>query len=258
MPRFSANLSTMFRNVPLPERPAAAARAGFRCVEMQFPYDLDVGEIAGLLKAQSLALSVLNVPAGDFTTGGEGNATVPEQREDFREAVALAKRYADRLRPANVNILAGIPAPIRDPEECREVLAENLHHAAGEFAEIDVGTVVEAINDTDWPGFFLTTPEKVFDVIDRADHPNLSMEFDIYHMRMMNLPVAETFARHADRIGHIQFADAPGRHEPGTGDIDFPRIFAAIDASGYTGWVAAEYFPAGKTEDGLGWLKEFG
>ncbi|MGB0632370.1 MAG: TIM barrel protein, partial [Alphaproteobacteria bacterium] len=176
---------------------------------------------------------------------------------EFRDAVALARRYADKLRPANVNVLAGVPSETRDRAECAAVMAENLAFAAETFAEIGVGVVVEAINDTDWPGFFLTTPEKVFEVIDLAGHANLSMEFDIYHMRMMTLPVVETFEKHVARIGHIQFADAPGRHEPGTGDIDFGAIFAAIYASVYDGWLAAEYLPAGRTEDGLGWIEKY-
>ena len=255
MLRFSANLSTMFREVPLIDRPEAAARAGFRCVEMQFPYDLDLDALQATLSAHSLCLSVLNVPAGDFPNGGEGNATVASKRQDFRESVALARRFAERLHPRNVNVLAGVPAADRDLDECADILAENLSFASEEFADIGVGVVVEAINDTDWPGFFLTTPEQVFDVIDRTSHPNLSMEFDFYHMRMMNLPLVETFERYVSRIGHIQFADAPGRHEPGTGDIDFDAVFAAIETSDYDGWAAAEYVPAGLTEDGLGWME---
>ena len=257
MLRFSANLSTMFREFPVLERPGAAARAGFTAVEMQFPYDLDLNDLAAAITRNNLGLSVLNVPAGDFPQGGEGNVTIAEQRDEFREAVALTRRYAEKLRPTNVNVLAGVPAASRDPEECADTMAENLAFAAEIFTEIGVGVVVEAINDTDWPGFFLTTPARVFDVFDRAGHPNLSMEFDIYHMRMMNLPVVELFEEHVERIGHIQFADAPGRHEPGTGDIDFDAVFDTIDVSDYGGWVAAEYLPAGQTEDGLGWMEKY-
>ena len=257
MLRFSANLSTMFREYPTLERPGAAAQAGFSGVEMQFPYDLDLSSLAAVLSENELGLSVLNVPAGDFPQGGEGNIIVAEKRAEFREAVALTRRYAEKLRPANVNVLAGVPNQSRDPDECADTMAENLAYAAETFASIGVGVVVEAINDTDWPGFFLTTPDAVFDIIDRAGHPNLSMEFDVYHMRRMNLPVAGLFEEHVERIGHIQFADAPGRHEPGTGDIDFDAIFSVIDSSDYKGWVAAEYLPAGRTEDGLGWLEKY-
>jgi len=257
MPRFSANISTMFREVPMIGRPAAAARAGFRCVEMQFPYDLDADDLATTLTDHALSVSVLNVPAGDFPQGGEGNVTLPEKRAEFRDAVALTRRYAEKLRPSNVNVLAGVPSETRDPAACAAVMTENLAFAAETFAEIGVGVVVEAINDTDWPGFFLTTPERVFEIIDQAGHPNLSMEFDVYHMGMMDLAIVETFVEHVARIGHIQFADAPGRHEPGTGDIDFDAVFDAIDASDYDGWVAAEYLPAAKTEDDLSWLEKY-
>jgi hydroxypyruvate isomerase len=154
-----------------------------------------------------------------------------------------------------VNILAGTPSV--DRETADMTLAANLHHAATVFAGLGIGVVVEAINDIDRPGFFLSTAQAVIDIIDRADHANLALQFDLYHMATMGLPLVETYERYADRIGHIQFADAPGRHEPGTGSIDFGPIFAAIDASNYPGWVAAEYFPENDTADGLGWLETY-
>lgn len=257
MPRFSANLSTMFREYDLPDRPPAAFRAGFRCVEMQFPYDHRATDLGAVLAEHSLAVSVLNVPCGDFVGGGEGNSAIPGKSAEFRGAVALAKRYADIIRPLNVNVLAGAPSADRDMPSCRDTLAENLHYAATEFAEIGVRVVVEAINDVSMPGFMLTTPDAVIDIVDRAGHPNLALQFDLFHVQMMGLPQVETFEKHRDRIGHIQFADAPGRHEPGTGTIDFAQIFGAIDDSAYDGWVAAEYFPEKSTEDGLGWLAKY-
>lgn len=256
MPEFSANLSTMFREYDLIDRPAAAHAAGFRAIEMQFPYELDCAVLAGVIRDLALSVSVINVPCGDFITGGEGNAALPGQIDDFRESVALARQYAAALGARHVNVLAGTPSI--DHETAEGTLADNLHHAAAVFAEIGVGVAVEAINDVDRPGFFLNTAQSVIDIIDRAGHPNLSLQFDLYHMAMMGLPMVETYREHAHRVGHIQFADAPGRHEPGTGSIDFGPIFDAIDASGYDGWVAAEYLPATRTEDGLGWMKAFG
>jgi hydroxypyruvate isomerase len=253
MPQFSANLSTMFREYALIDRPRAAADAGFRAVEIQFPYDLRCDALAAEVMRYDLAVSVINVPCGDFVQGGEGNAALPDRIGDFRESVALAREYAEALGARNVNILAGTPSV--DRETAQTTLADNLHHAAAVFAEIGVGVVVEAINDIDRPGFFLSTAASVIDIIDRADHPNLALQFDLYHMAMMGLPLVETYQTHVGRIGHIQFADAPGRHEPGTGEIDFGPIFAAIDASAYDGWVAAEYLPANGTVDGLGWLE---
>jgi hydroxypyruvate isomerase len=257
MPRFSVNLSTMFREYDLLDRPRAAYKAGFRCVEMQFPYDHDIKDLSAALSEFSLALSVLNVPCGDFVGGGEGNSAIPGKTGEFREAVALTKEYADVLRPLNVNVLAGAPAVDRDPAVSRDILAENIHHAATAFSKIDIRVVVEAINDNSVPGFMLTTPNAVIDILDRVNHPNVALQYDLYHVQMMGLPQVETFEKHQDRVGHIQFADAPGRHEPGTGTIDFAPVFAAIDRSDYDGWVAAEYFPENNTEDGLDWMADY-
>ena len=258
MPRFSANLSTLFREHAPPDRPRAAAEAGFRCIEMQFPYDLDRGSFAAAVRDHGLAVSVINLPAGTFMTGGAGDAAVPGREGDFRAAVEAALPWAAALKTENVNVLAGAPAPEHGRDACLETLAENLRHAAAAFADIGVRVVVEAINDTDRPGFLLPRAEDALAVIDRAGHPNLSLQLDLYHAAMTGEDPAESVARHISRTGHIQFADAPGRHEPGTGAIDFDAAFAAIDAAGYAGWVAAEYFPAGRTEDGLGWLARDG
>lgn len=255
MPEFSANLSTMFREFALIDRPRAAADAGFQAVEIQFPYELACETLAAEIQRLGLAVSVINVPCGDFVAGGEGNAALPDRSDDFRDSVALAAEYAAGLGARKVNILAGTPSIDRKTAEI--ALADNLRHAAAVFAGLGIGVVVEAINDIDRPGFFLSTAEAVIDIIDRAGHPNLALQFDLYHMAMMGLPLVETYEKHADRIGHIQFADAPGRHEPGTGAIDFGPIFAAIDASNYQGWVAAEYFPQNSTADGLDWLETY-
>ncbi len=257
MLRFSANLSTLFKEVPFPERPAAAAAAGFRCVEMQFLYDTTAKTLAADLERLSLEVSVINVPAGDLVEGGEGNAAIRDRQEDFRAGVEMCRRYADILRPRNVNVLAGAPAEARDKPDCLKVLAENLHYAGQALSGVSVGVVVEAINTVDRPGFLLSTPEDVMAAMDAADHANLSMEFDIYHMAMMRIPVVNAFRTHLDRIGHIQFADAPKRNEPGTGTVDFDAVFAAIRESEYDGWAAAEYFPKGTTEEGLGWHAEY-
>lgn len=247
----------MFREHEPLDRPAAAHRAGFRCVEMQFPYDLNLDELSSRLTERDLALSVINIPCGDFVGGGEGNAAIAERRAEFREAVDNAVRYADTLRPLNVNLLAGAPSPDREVAACRDAFLENLGIAATALSGIDVRLVVEAINTTSVPGFMLPTPESVIAVLDQADHPNAALQFDLFHVEMMGLPQVETFEKYAHRVGHIQFADAPGRHEPGSGGIDFTPIFAAIDASEYDGWAAAEYLPEGKTGDGLDWLDQF-
>jgi hydroxypyruvate isomerase len=212
MPQFSTNLSTMFREYDLTDRPRAAPEVGFRAIEMQFPHELDCSAQASVSKKYALSVSVINLPCGDFVQGGEGNAALPYRIEDFRESVALARKYAEGLGAQNVNILAGTPAI--DRETANITLADNLRYAATVFGEIGVSVVVEPINDIDRAGFFLSTADAVIDIIDRADHPNLALQFDLYHMAMMGLPLVETYQKHVDRIGHIQFADAPGRYEP--------------------------------------------
>ncbi len=256
MPKFSANLSTMFREYSLIDRPRAAAEAGFRAIEIQFPYELAYKALAAEISRYALAVSVINVPCGDFVDGGEGNSALPHRIDDFRESVLLAAKYAKELGALNVNILAGTPSI--DVETAKNTLADNLRHAATVFAKIGITVVVEAINDIDRPGFFLSTADAVIDIIDRADHPNLALQFDLYHTAMMGQPLVETYQKYVDRIGHIQFADTPGRHEPGTGTIDFAPIFDAIDTSPYDGWVAAEYVPANGTGNSLDWLKAAG
>lgn len=258
MPRFSANVSTLFREYDPLDRYRAAREAGFAAIEIQFPYDLDVDALAGAVRGNRLAVSVINVPAGGLVDGGEGNAAVPGREESFREGVTQARLYAEAIGATSVNVLAGCPAPERGRNACLDVLARNLHHAADVFAGIGVRVVVEAINDIDRPGFLLPRVADAAALLDRIGHPNLAIEFDLYHVETMGDPIAGTFAAHAGRIGHVQFADVPGRHEPGTGRIDFDAAFAAIDAAGYDGWTAAEYFPQGRTEDGLGWLGRYG
>ena len=204
-----------------------------------------------------LAVSVLNLPAGTFPNGGEGDAAVPGREDVFREAVVTALPWARAVGALNVNVLAGAPALEYGREACLEALVGNLCYAANAFGEIGVTVVVEAINDRDRPGFLLPGTDDVVEVLDRAGHANLAVQFDLYHVAMMGDRVVETFDRLKAHVGHIQFADAPGRHEPGTGTIDFDAAFAAIDASGYSGWTAAEYIPAGRTEDGLEWLSRY-
>ncbi|HEY5609454.1 MAG TPA: TIM barrel protein [Alphaproteobacteria bacterium] len=254
MPKFSANISTLFTERPMLERFAAAAAAGFAGVEIQFPYSEPADALAAAADKAQVAIALFNVPAGDMTSGGPGLACIPGREAEFRAAVADAARYARTLKPANVNVLAGRPPPGIARADCLAVLASNLRIAAEAMTPLGVGVVVEALNSNDVPGFLLTTSAAALEAIDRAAHPAIMLQYDVYHMHQMEGAVAETVARLRARIGHIQFADVPGRHEPGSGSLDFPSIFAAIDRSGYRGWVGAEYRPSGRTEDCLAWL----
>ena len=254
MPKFSANISTLFTERPMLERFAAAAAAGFTGVEIQFPYGEPADALVAAADKAQVAIALFNVPAGDISSGGPGLACIPGRESEFRAAVADAARYARVLKPANVNVLAGRPAAGIARADCLHVLAANLRIAAEAMTPLGVGVVVEALNSNDVPGFLLTTSAAALEAIDRAAHPGIMLQYDVYHMHQMEGAVVETVARLRSRIGHIQFADVPGRHEPGTGTLDFRSIFNAIDRSGYRGWVGAEYRPSGRTEDCLAWL----
>lgn len=255
MPRFSANISMMFTEHDWLERPAAAAAAGFGAIEIQFPYDHPENQWRAAIEEASLAVSVMNIPVGDMLDGGPGLAAMPGRQLEFRRAVEQAHDVAAVLKPRNVNVLTGYPEKAgHDRALCMATLVENLRMAADIMSDIGVGVVVEAVNTRDRPGFFLTTSEEALEAIDRAGHKALSLEHDLYHMDIMEGRLIERLEEIMPRIGHIQFADNPGRQEPGTGSIDFPAVFAAIDRLGYEGWVAAEYEPSTRTEETLGWL----
>ena len=259
MPRFSANISMLFAERAWLDRPAAAAAAGFGAIEIQFPYDRPADDWRRAIEAAGLAVSVINLPVGDMLAGGPGLAATPGRQAEFRAAVETARDVAAALRPANVNVLTGYPERHGyERGRCLDTLAENLRLAADIMDGIGVGTVVEAVNTVDRPGFLLSSSEQALDVIDRAGHDNLALEHDLYHMDIMEGRLIARLEEIAPRIGHVQFADNPGRHEPGTGTIDFPAVFAALDRLGYGGWTAAEYLPSRTTEETLGWMTATG
>lgn len=254
MPRFSANLSMLFTESPLPERVERAAAAGFRGVEMLFPYGEDVNALATALRAAGLEQVLFNLPAGDFAKGERGYANDPARRAEFREGMARALEIADRLGCRRLNCLVGLTLPDLDREAQLDTVAENLAWAADEAAKAGVLQVVEPLNAFDAPGFLLATPSQGFALVERIGHPNLKLQYDVYHAQRMEGNLAATIADRIGLIGHIQVADSPDRHQPGTGEIQWPVVFAAIDGAGYDGWVSAEYKPLGRTEDTLAWM----
>lgn len=255
MPRFSANISMLFAERDWLDRPAAAAAAGFGAVEIQFPYDRPAEDWRRAIEAAGLAVSVINIPVGDMLDGGPGLAATPGRQAAFRRAAEAARDVAAALRPRNVNVLSGCPE-LHGFARARSLAAqaENLRVAADLMGEIGVGVVVEAVNTVDRPGFLLSTSAQALEAIDRAGHPNLALEHDLYHMAIMEGRLVARLGEILPRIGHIQFADHPGRHEPGTGKIDYPAVFEALDRLGYAGWCAAEYVPSRVTEETLGWM----
>ncbi|WP_024298972.1 hydroxypyruvate isomerase family protein [Methylomicrobium lacus] len=257
MPRFTANLSMLFTEVELIDRFAAAREHGFNAIEIQFPYELGAETIKRKLAEQGLQLVLFNVPADDLLQGGEGLACVPEKQDQFREALALAVDYAKELRPAAINVL---PGRCLDPARYADYLStfkQNLCLAADAFSPLGVKTVFEAINSLDMPGFIIDTGAKMLAVLDELKRRDIFLQYDIYHMLRMGENPAAFIAEHAKRIGHIQFADCPGRGQPGTGHADWAALFSAIDQSGYDGWTGAEYKPSGATSTTLGWLNHY-
>lgn len=255
MLNFSANISLLFTEAALIERFKAAKQQGFNAVELQFPYGVDAETLNHALLENDLKLVLFNVAADDLLQGGEGLACVPEKREQFRLAVEQACAYARLLKPDVINVLPGRCLDERRLQEYLETFYENLYFAAGAFAVMGIKTVFEAINTLDMPGFIIHSGAQMLAVLERLKHADLLMQYDIYHLHRMGENPAEFIARHADKIGHLQFADSPGRGQPGTGQIDFEHLFAVIEQSAYQGWVGAEYKPVGTTIDSLGWLQ---
>ena len=254
--KFGANLSMMFTERPMVERIAAAAAAGFDAAEIQFPYDEPVDALREAVEGAGIPLVLINVPAGDRAAGDVGLAALPPREAEFRAAVDLCLGYARALGVRKVNVLSGRPGELPEAASMR-TLVGNLRLAADRFGEAGIAVQVEPVNPVDVPGFFLTSLDRALEALAAAGHPNLHLQFDLYHMARTEPSLTGAIARAGARIGHVQFADTPGRHEPGTGTIDFAAALGALAAAGYDDVVSAEYRPAGRTEDGLGWLEAF-
>ncbi len=258
MPRFAANLTLLFTELPFVERFAAAARAGFAAVECQFPYDWPKETLASALVANRLQMVLHNLPAGDWAAGDRGSACQPDRVAEFRAGVAQAIAYAQALGCSQLNCIAGVLPPGLEPARARQTLVENLRFAAAELARADIRLLLEPINTRDIPGFLVSRTDDALALLDEVGAPNLFLQYDIYHAQRTEGELGATLAAHLPRIAHLQVADNPGRHEPGTGEINFPWLFARIDRLGYTGWIGCEYRPASTTEAGLGWLQAVG
>ncbi|MFI4926442.1 MAG: hydroxypyruvate isomerase [Burkholderiales bacterium] len=253
MPRFAANLTMLFTEVPFLERFERAARAGFTAVEFLFPYAWPAAEIRQRLAAHKLQLVLHNLPAGNWDAGERGIACHPDRVEEFRAGVGKAITYATELGVPQVNCLAGkVPAKV-DAATVHRTLVENLRFAAAELKIAGLRLLVEPINTFDIPGFCVTRTEQAIALLDEVGADNAFVQYDVYHAQRMEGELAATLQRHLARIGHIQVADNPGRNEPGTGEINYAYLFAHIDRIGYRGWIGCEYKPAAGTEAGLGW-----
>lgn len=258
MPKFCANLSMMFGEVGFLDRFAAAARAGFTAVEYWLPYAYSRQELVDRLKGNGLTQALFNLPAGNWEAGERGVAVVPDRVGEFHDGVGKAIDYAKALGCTVLNCLVGkTPAGV-DPVKVHETLVSNLRFAARQLGQAGITMAVEAVNTQDVPGFHVATTRHALSVIDEVGEQNVAYLWDIYHMQIMEGNLIKTMRDHLPRIAHMQLADNPGRHEPGTGEINFPNLFGAIDQAGYAGWIGCEYKPKGKTLDGLGWMTEAG
>lgn len=254
MPRLAANLSMLFGEVPFMDRFGAAAAAGFKGVEYLHPYGERAGGIAERLAENGLTQVLFNFPPGDWEAGDRGIAGLPERSDEFRDGVGLAIDYAVATGCMRLHAMAGLMRDASETAMHLETYAANVRFAADAAAEHGIDVMVEAINSrVDMPGYIVDTVDKVLAVIDAVDRPNVRIQYDVYHMQIMHGDLTRSINELLPRIGHIQLADNPGRHEPGTGEIDYDWLLAQIDAAGFSGWVGCEYRPAGETTAGLGW-----
>ncbi|CAM5424676.1 Hydroxypyruvate isomerase OS=Afipia felis OX=1035 GN=hyi PE=3 SV=1 [Afipia felis] len=254
MPRFAANLTMLFNEVPFMERFAAAAKAGFKGVEYLFPYDFAAEDLAKQLSTHGLTQVLHNLPAGDWGKGERGIAIFPDRVDEFKAGVTKAISYAKALKCSQLNCLVGVLPQGADAKKAHDTLVSNLKFAASALKNEGIKLLIEPINTRDIPGFFLTHTKQALALIDEVGSDNLYDQYDIYHMQIMEGDLARTIEANLAKIAHIQLADNPGRNEPGTGEINYPFLYGFLDKIGYKGWIGAEYKPKTDTVAGLGWL----
>ncbi len=248
MPRFAANLTLLFPELPFIDRFSAAGDAGFGGVEVLFPYDESAQNMRDQLVIHGLTFVLQNTPPPNWTGGDRGFAAIPGLEDRFRRDFDRALRFADVLKPQVIHVMAGVT----DHPAARAVFVENLRWAAARAPKRRL--TIEPINPHDMPGYWLADFDLAADVLDEVAAPNLHLQFDAYHACRITGDVTGCWARHGHRAAHVQIAGFPGRHEPAGGEIDYPAFFDRLDADGYTGWVSAEYHPKAATLEGLGWL----
>jgi hydroxypyruvate isomerase len=257
MPKFAANLTMLFNEVDFLDRFGAAAQAGFSGVEYLFPYPYPKEQLAERLHRHHLKQVLHNLPAGDWAKGERGIACLPDRVAEFQDGVGGAIEYASALSCTQVNCLAGIAPPGVATEKVQETFVSNLRFAAGRLKAAGIRLLIEAINTRDIPGFHLNRTRQAVDTIAAVGSDNLWVQYDIYHMQIMEGDLAPTLQKYKARIAHIQLADNPGRNEPGTGEINYPFLFDCIDRLGYEGWIGCEYKPKTTTLAGLGWIRPY-
>ncbi|MEQ4676273.1 2-oxo-tetronate isomerase [Providencia vermicola] len=256
MAKFAANLSMMFNEVPFMQRFERAANAGFKGVEYLFPYEEDANLIANELKKHNLTQALFNMPAGNWAAGERGMASLPGREAEFAEGVQTALTYAKALGCKQVHAMAGKVNENVTLEQQKACFIKNIQHAADVMAEHGIRVLIEPINTRDMPGYFLTTQKQAEALLPEINRENVFIQLDLYHCQIMEGDLLKTIERLWGKFSHIQIASVPYRHEPDSGEVNYPWIFKQLDEMGYDGWLGCEYHPAGRTEDGLGWLKQ--
>ncbi len=247
----------IFNEVDFLDRFERAAIAGFKGVEYLFPYGWGKEKLVERLNQYGLVQVLHNLPAGDWQAGERGIACLPGREGEFRDGVGTAIDYARALGCPRLNCLVGKVPPGIPLEKLRRTLVDNLRFAAEALEKAGIRLLIETLNNQDVPGFYLVRTRDVFQLFEEVGHPNLYLQYDVYHMQIMEGNLTKTILSNLGRIGHIQIADVPGRHEPGTGEVNFGNLFNFLDEAGYDGWIGCEYIPKGKTEDGLKWIKPY-
>ena len=247
----------MFQEVDFLRRFAAAAQAGFTSVEMMFPYNYEAEQISQLLSKHKLMMDLFNLPPGDFKNGERGIAALPGRQSDFKQFADKALDYAKALSCHKLHCMSGIVPTGVSQAECTKIYIENLQYLAHKAEPLGIEILVEAINPIDMPNYLVNNQEQSLEIVQQVGLDNVKMQFDIYHCQMAQGNVAVRFAKFLPYIGHVQVADVPGRHEPGTGEINYPFLFQYIDDMGYQGTIGCEYIPKDNTQIGLSWLKNY-
>ncbi len=258
MLRFSVNITTMFTELPLLARLAAVAKAGFPAAEIQVPYEAPLDDLARAKEAAGLEFVLLSFTSGSKERGDRGIGALPDRVQELRQSFDQTRRYAERLGTKRLNLLSGCPGPGVEPARARATLVENFRLAARAVRDIGAMVLLEPINLHDAPGFFVSNLADAIAILDDVGEKNVGLQFDFYHVAHMGEPLLPSFEKCLPRIGHVQFSDSPGRHEPGTGDVDFSAVFGAVARSAYTGWTGAEYTPSKPdTADTLAWFEPY-
>ena len=257
MPRFAANLSMMYQEHAFLDRFAAAAQDGFRGVEFLFPYAFSAQDIRARLDATGLTQALFNLPPGNWDAGERGLASIPGREDEFKRALDQALTYAAVIGNKTLHVMAGLIKPEQSRAQHRAVYVSNLAYAAGTAASAGLTLVIEPINTRDIPGFFLNRQDEAHAICEEVGAANLQVQFDLYHAQIVEGDLAMKMRKYIGRIGHMQIAGVPLRHEPSEGEVHYPYLYALMDELNYQGWVGAEYRPKGNTSAGLGWFAPY-